>query len=145
MRHGTAENATRSDFSRQLSDKGIEGVKQSAVRLRERNVQPLKVIASPLSRAQQTAKIMVEELGIEQAILTIDEISPAGDPKTVIESIEEFVCFELCLLVSHQPFVSTFIRYLTGAEAYMDTATVACINAETLALNCGDLEWLIHV
>ena len=144
MRHGAADSATR-DFDRRLTRQGTEEVKRSAAGLLAHRSVPLRTFASPLVRARQTAELVLGELELDQSISTIDEISPAGCPDRVVARLSAEIEKELCLLVSHQPFVSIFVEYLTNRKVFMDTANVACISMDVLGQNCGDLEWFIPV
>jgi len=142
MRHGAAESAAR-DFDRRLSRQGAEDVKKSAAGLLARRSVPRRTFASPLVRARQTAELVLCELELDQLIGTINEISPAGNPEKVVARLSAEIEKELCLLISHQPFVSNFVEYLTNRKVFMETANVACISMDVLGQNCGDLEWLI--
>ena len=144
MRHGTAEEAKESDFARRLTARGVEGVNSSVERLLAQSERPTRIFASPLVRAQQTAKLVADNLHFLQPVGTMDEISPSGNPAQVIGRLAEDSTPDTCLLVSHQPFVSIFIKYLTDQEVYMDTANIICISLEVLGPNCGELEWFIH-
>ncbi len=142
MRHGAAKSAIR-DFDRRLSRQGAEDVKRSAAGLLACCSVPMRTFASPLVRAQQTAELVLGELELDQSFGTIDEISPEGNPDKVVARLSAEIEKALCLLVSHQPFVSNFVEYLTNRKVFMDTASVACISMDVLGQNCGDLEWLI--
>ena len=143
MRHGIAEPPHGSDFGRNLTPRGIKGVKESVVELSGRQFIPWTIFTSPLVRARQTAELVRTELELSQPIEILDEITPDADPEKVIGRLSVDVEKELCLLVSHQPFVSIFIKYLTNIDVFMETANIACISMDVFEPNCGDLEWLI--
>ncbi len=145
MRHGTAEDSAGSDFSRELTIDGVEGVSRSVDVLAGRDLKPGMIFSSPLVRAQQTARMVKDQLTLDEPIQTLDELSPWGKSLDVIARLEDYAANELCLLVSHQPFVSIFIQYLTGQEVYVDTSDVASILMDEFSCNCGELEWLSHV
>lgn len=143
MRHGIAEPPRGDDFGRNLTPRGVKGVKRSAAELSSRQFIPWTIFASPLVRARQTAELVQSELELRQPIRILDEITPDGDPVKVIGRLSMDVEKELCLLVTHQPFVSIFIKFLTNSDVFMDTASIACISMDVFEPNCGDLEWLV--
>ena len=140
MRHGIAERTRTTDFERCLTQTGITGVKHSAEKLHQ---VPTKIIASPLVRARETANLVSDVLQIEQPIITMDELSPSGRPEIVVDKLSEISQSDTCLLVSHQPFVSIFIQYLTGRRVYLETANIAGLRLDVLGPTCGDLQWFI--
>ena len=122
MRHGPAEDRASSgrDFDRQLTPSGREvvqrvaGAFQAALRKREASAQPLRILASPRARAQETATILrgalvpvpgeieiTSELGGETAIplsLVVEATTSGVDT----------------LLVGHQPVVEELVKQLLG-------------------------------
>ena len=146
MRHGKAETAAASDFARRLTHVGIEAVAKSVAGLSAKHIEPTRIFASPLVRAQETAAIVAKHMAIDEPIHTLEEISPSGSPEQVARALKDaIVANDLCLMVTHQPFVSLFIRFLTGREMYIGTADIACISMDTFNCKNGQLEWLIHV
>lgn len=82
LRHGEAESQVRTDAERNLTEHGRAEVLRSAARLIG---QPLDaIIASPYTRAQQTAQLVREALGFEPDIDTVPWLTPEGDPRQVL-------------------------------------------------------------
>ena len=161
MRHGAAEFGADSDFVRPLSKQGVSEVQKSAAALLTKleltqsaltqSIRPNLILASPLLRAQQTAEIMLQKLNLKQGILTTEAVSPEGDPKAAASYLA--TCVEgypddqqiSCMIITHQPFVSDFISWLTGSEIFVNTADVVCINQQILTYNGGEIKWQICI
>lgn len=151
MRHGIAD-FSRDDFYRPLTYEGAEGVKDKAKKLKVTGNIPNRIFASPLVRAQQTAFIMAEELGLEHKPESLGLISPESDVEEFIEfltelsrnrSVDAGQSDELFLFVSHQPFVGLFVHHLAGIEEFMDTADISYLNIKSFSKDGGELEWKI--
>ncbi|MFT5209619.1 MAG: phosphohistidine phosphatase SixA [Flavobacterium sp.] len=151
MRHGIAEFSS-DDFHRPLTYEGVEGVKVNAAKLKNSGHIPNKIFASPLIRAQQTAFIMAEKLGIEDKPESLDLISPESDVQEFVEFLAELSknylagevqSDEIFLFISHQPFVGLFVHHLTCVEEFMDTADINCLSIKSFSKDGGELEWII--
>jgi len=101
MRHGDAV-MSYPDADRPLSLLGVEEVMAKGASLLDANVQVSHIIASPLSRAQETAGLMATRLGYQPAILCWDSLSPAGDMCQVLALLATSN-FATPLLVTHSP------------------------------------------
>lgn len=150
MRHGDALPAVTTDCARPLSPKGKQQAQQAVSFLAKKNVQPVSILASPLLRAQETAQIVQQDLGLECE--TIEALTPESPPADILA----LVCnlpIEAVLLISHQPLVSRLIALLTGEQVFLDTANIACVdlphvNTERLCQQSftpqeGELLWVI--
>ncbi len=141
MRHGDAV-MSYPDADRPLSLLGVEEVMAKGASLLDANVQVSHIIASPLSRAQETAGLMATRLGYQAAILCWDSLSPAGDMGQVLALLATSN-FATPLLVTHQPFVSEFIDYLTGEAVMMGTASIVAITLDVFSPQTSELRWSI--
>ncbi len=141
MRHGDAV-MSYPDADRPLSLLGVEEVMAKGASLLDANVQVSHIIASPLSRAQETAGLMATRLGYQAAILCWDSLSPAGDMGQVLALLATSD-FATPLLVTHQPFVSEFIDYLTGEAVMMGTASIVAITLDVFSPQASELRWSI--
>ena len=141
MRHGDAV-MSYPDADRPLSLLGVEEVMAKGASLLDANVQVSHIIASPLSRAQETAGLMATRLGYQPAILCWDSLSPAGDMGQVLALLATSN-FATPLLVTHQPFVSEFIDYLTGEAVMMGTASIVAITLDVFLPQASELKWSI--
>ncbi len=102
--------------------------------------------SSPYIRAQQTAGIAAEVLGVTAGVSrTLSELTPEGAPRAVIDEVYRSD-LDALLLVSHQPLVSRLLDVLCGSSAQheMKTASLACVDCDVVAADLGHLQWLVH-
>ena len=116
MRHGQAEATSRSgrDEDRELSSEGRHDVERTAREALEsiaRGPGPseLRIVASSLRRAQQTAAIVRDCLGVVRAVETSDALAPEASPALRWADVARS---EDVLLVSHMPHVERLVRHL---------------------------------
>ena len=150
LRHGQAETQQTTDEARNLTAKGREDVALSLQYSLSELTQVQEIWASPLVRAQQTAQIVCDILaaqGIHLSIKTTDLITPESNPADVFELLQASKLNSV-LLASHMPFVGDLLDMFCGsARGYhaMNTSSMALVDCEIPAKNCGDLRWLRHV
>jgi len=144
MRHGDALMQAQTDAERPLSDHGKAQVAKMVPHLE--HLIPANVIASPYLRAQQTARIVCDGLGLKGFEIQ-DTITPEGDPFAVLRLLESRRDDSL-LLVSHQPLVGILLGLLVDgdmASGYMmGTASVAAMNMSYVGPGQAELAWLRH-
>jgi phosphohistidine phosphatase len=126
LRHGEAHSQARSDAERQLTTRGRDEVLKSAAHLLGK---PLHlIIASPYVRAQQTAELVHQVLGLNEPIMTVPWLTPDSDPQQVLSQLDRYSMDDV-LLVSHQPLVGALVGLLVEGhyrEAQpMNTASLA--------------------
>ena len=129
LRHGEAQAHARTDAERNLTEQGRAEALRSAAHLIG---QPIDAIfASPYVRAQQTAQLVREALGVEPDIRTVPWLTPEGNPQQVLEKLD---ADENVLLVSHQPLVGNLIGFLQHGHQRqpqpMYTASLAELEGE---------------
>ena len=134
LRHGEAEPRANTDAERRLTAHGREQVLRSATCLLG---QPLQaIIASPYVRAQQTAALVHELLGLSEPVSTAPWLTPESEVEHVIAEVER-LGLEQVLLVSHQPLVGALVGVLEHGHrqqpALMSTACLAQVEGEYLA------------
>lgn len=139
MRHGDALANASSDSERLLSPLGADQAAEAGEAIKRAGVDVQHVFCSPLPRAKSTAEIVAAAVSPHLLASTWQELAPGADCETVASKLG----FEGgALIVTHQPFASRMVFYLTGEEVGMSTGTVACIQAESLEpLQC-ELKWL---
>lgn len=150
LRHGQAESQQTTDEARNLTPKGRADIAVSVQYSLSDLNQVQEIWASPLVRAQQTALIARDILaaqGVELAIKTTDLITPESNPADLFDLLQGSNLNSV-LLASHMPFVGDLLDVLCGsARGYhsMNTSSMALVECDTPAKNCGDLRWLRHV
>jgi phosphohistidine phosphatase len=115
MRHGEASFQAPSDMQRPLTERGIEQTK-AVLDKNANDFNCIKTIfASPYLRAQQTAQIVSEAIGLP--ILTMTSITPDGNPHRVCDSLfESAQQFGDIILITHMPFVGDLSSLLVSGD-----------------------------
>lgn len=124
MRHGQAAPYCADDAGRDLTEFGAAQAAQSAKQLVATSQLDL-IIASPFNRADQTAKIVLEnaqQAGQNPSFITLSSITPDDDPAIAIDDIEcairhKFADDEAdkCVaVVCHMPIVARMQALLDG-------------------------------
>lgn len=108
LRHGEAEPRARSDAERALTERGRKEVRKSAERLRGRPLQ--HILVSPYLRAQQTAEIVREVLGLTLPLAVVDWATPDDSPRVAASHLDAYPGD--CLLVSHNPLLGYLTSFL---------------------------------
>jgi phosphohistidine phosphatase len=103
LRHGEAEPRARSDAERALTERGRKEVRKSAEHLRGREL--AYILVSPYLRAQQTAELVREALGLALPLTTVDWATPDDSPRMAANRFEQYP--GECLLVSHNPLLGS--------------------------------------
>lgn len=143
MRHGQAESYAASDAERQLTERGIDQSRAMADYLKDEP--PVKVIASPLVRACQTAFNVVEPLQHDVPFDTCDYLKPDEDPNDVVEWLKTVEGDGPLLLVSHNPLVSLLTSLLVNGHLQgslsLATADIVCLTLDIPAAGGAQLLW----
>ncbi|MGB8712189.1 MAG: phosphohistidine phosphatase SixA [Onishia taeanensis] len=146
MRHGQAAPG-RPDAERSLTE---EGRRESAAmsdwlsrRLADEELPTPRVLASPYRRAQQTATLVAERLGV--AIETLPIITPDDPVGPILDWLidtQEASPGPL-LLVSHMPLVGVLTAQLTDGPRALGlgfpTAAIARLESDVFAAGCARL------
>jgi len=144
MRHGEAV-AGAPDNMRRLSTRGEQEVTLMAGWLGDRVAHsalgPLRIIASPYMRAQQSADAVASVLGGQ--VETYEGITPDDSPSAVCDWLMAQPDSDSLLLVSHMPLLGELTGILTRGHAGFGvsfaTAGVAELSADVWASGCADL------
>jgi phosphohistidine phosphatase len=149
VRHGIAElrQGGRPDADRALTEEGIARLGQIGLGLRTLGCQPARMIASPLRRAQETARVLARVLGPELEIETCDALGPEGAPHEIVHWLGRRS--EDAMLVGHLPGIAELAAHLLSARAGVDLTfrkgATCCLYFPTHAEAAGGrLEWLLQ-
>ena len=149
FRHGIAEDVATdgTDFSRQLTEEGIERTKRAAAGLKKIAPIPDVILTSPKIRALQTAEIAGEVFDREPVVTSVlaDE-SVTGVIRMLRQRQEEVV-----MIVGHEPTLSGVIETLCVESrphpfVRMKKAGCALVSVELNPRGIGSwgmLEWLL--
>ena len=130
IRHAKAshDNVYR-DFERPLTPSGLRDATTMAERLHAQNIIPQAIISSPALRAETTANVLSEHLGLPKAhtdMLIYD--AKKGDLLKVINGFS--AQYDFIALAGHNPDISDTLTYLTGEIKDVPPGTVAVISFE---------------
>jgi phosphohistidine phosphatase len=118
------------DFERPLNDRGQREAPMMGQRLKQANVQPDGILASPAKRALKTAKMLAAELDFpKERIMTAQSIYDAGvsDLLKVIRQIED--ALQRMLFIGHNPGLTDLANYLTNVRLdNLPTCGVFCVD-----------------
>ncbi|MDP9189679.1 MAG: histidine phosphatase family protein, partial [Actinomycetota bacterium] len=127
LRHGDAEDAPPGgdDAARELTEKGRRQSRDAGRALAKLGVRFDACIASPRTRARETAALACEALGLE---VEIDERLRGGDfdPGEIAAGRGEV------LLVGHEPDFSMAVQDLTGARIEFKKSGIAAVDDRRL-------------
>lgn len=148
MRHGEALPGFP-DNQRRLSDNGRREASAMGAWLSAREdleLTRLRVVASPYTRAQQTAALVVEALPGVVEIDTLDIITPDDAPEAVVEWLLGEADDVPLLIVSHMPLVAALTGLLVEGRSDggvgFATAAIAELTGEVRASGCLSLRRL---
>jgi len=146
LRHadaGDPETWTGPDDLRPLSGKGEKQSRRLGKFLGEIGFEPGAIIASPKTRARQTAEIIADQLSAD---VTVDERLAGGLDVVGIEAI----LFDAgepdrAVLVGHDPDMSELTAWMIGAPSFdMKKATLVRIDTvRPISRASGTLRWLV--
>lgn len=146
LRHGEAQPQAPSDAERELTAHGRDEVLSSAAHLLGKSV--TRIIASPYIRAQQTAELVHQVLGLQEPILTVSWLTPDIDPKVVLSHLDKYSSEDV-LLVSHQPLVGSLVGGLVHGHYHdaepMSTASLAELEGDFPLAGLMELRNVRHV
>lgn len=148
LRHGEAGASSTSDFDRELTETGETDSRNVGSFCLNAKIHFTHVLVSPITRAQQTARLVMEQLPaapMEES----NFLTPDANPKNLFEHLRSFTSGSLILCVTHEPFASTCISTLISgsetAHVVMKPASFACV--ETVGVPSrgnGKLLWLVN-
>ena len=118
------------DSVRWLTPKGRKIMHKVATRLRKQRVRPDLVITSPLTRAVQTAELLMIELGKKTELVADSLLAPEASPQQVVELICSRTGADSIMLVGHEPLLSGTAALLLGRESVPGLAKASCLCLE---------------
>ena len=145
FRHGHAEDAQGpdfDDFTRALTDKGIERTQAAGRALLRLNIKPVRLYTSPRLRARQTAEILGEAMGITPEAR--DEVNFGFNPHLISPMLTEIGNDAAVMFVGHEPDLSITVGALTGGgEVEMKKGGMARVDLLARSPLRGMLMWLL--
>lgn len=149
LRHGIAmehEDWEDDDSKRPLTRDGEKQLEKISETLKEMDLEFDLILSSPFERAKKTAEIVAEKLDLEKLLKFIDDLTPEGNPESLVEQINKLEP-ENPMLIGHEPYLSKFVSQLVSdGELEMDfkKAGLCKIKVEKLKFGrCAKLCWLL--
>ncbi len=135
VRHGEALSELL-DFKRPLTENGRRQVNELAQLLKKKKVRIDKVCHSSLLRAQETAQLLKESLGLVNEVERIDGLLPNDTDNYIGKTISEFERSHplgALMLVGHLPFLPKLAQKLLNSDQKqqsldLDVAGLLCLN-----------------
>jgi phosphohistidine phosphatase len=145
LRHAHAGDPAkwdRPDDDRPLSARGVRQSERLAGLLVAGGFQTDAVVTSPLVRAEQTARIVAEALGLKVRI--DDRLAPGFDLDALVALHDDLGRPGSLVLVGHDPDFSELLGDLLGAPLVMRKGALARVDVATpIEVGTGSLRWLI--
>ncbi|HEY7336553.1 MAG TPA: phosphohistidine phosphatase SixA [Bryobacteraceae bacterium] len=147
LRHGTAEDRElgKPDAERRLTKNGKRELRNVLRQARAAGVKPETIFSSPLTRAVETARIAVSELGCENVAETKNLSPDVAAPQLWTEIKSKGRVKEL-MLVGHEPQLSRVAGFLLEAPLAIDLKKGALLKIavqDNHGPPRGVLKWLL--
>lgn len=103
---------------RRLSPRGRADLEQLALRLKDKGYRPDRVFTSPLTRARESALVIMRGAGLGEAPGLMDALRPESHPDLVVSAlVAAGSSTGHVLLVGHQPLMGLLAALLIGGPA----------------------------
>ena len=152
LRHAYAEPYQADDFSRRLTKKGISQAERVGNFLLSHGIFPDLILTSPVIRARETAKIVLEKLGEASATTDLTEVpwlACGMNPEVALKELSGCAKFDSVMIVGHEPDFSTLVATLIdlGRSDSIDLskASLTAIDLLRIAPGCGVLRFFMPV
>lgn len=139
IRHGKADQAspTGRDEDRELLPKGRAQAVWLAAALRERGLVPGSILASRMTRARETARLIAEGLGMSFEL--VPELETDRAASEALELIARRASVPTLALVGHNPQLSRLAAVLWGGPGGADAGgAVELRTGEAVVLDVGE-------
>jgi len=137
IRHAKSDWSTpgQKDEDRDLMGKGIKRTMMIIAYLKQKEVLPDLIIASPAIRAATTAKLIADGLDYPEDHIQHEKIFYTGDSDDILDLIFETEnTVDTLMVVGHNPtFTNLANRFLDEKLEWLPTTGTVCIHFETEA------------
>lgn len=144
VRHAKTEpvHPGQDDWDRVLESRGQRDAPQMGRRLKERNLKPDRIVASPAVRALTTATIMAQEMGFPTGKVRRDERLYLATPKVLLKVVQELgERAGHLMIVGHNPGLTEFADRLSSEREVDNLPTCAVYTLEFDIKAWSELEW----
>lgn len=119
-----------SDFDRPLNGRGEKSAPAMGAFMRDKELVPEVIVASPAKRAKMTAQKAAEAGSFDAEILFDERIYGAGANSLIYIISEIGDEFGSAMIVGHNPGFEMLVHSLTGEGGRMPTAALAVIDLD---------------
>ena len=134
LRHGKSSwESPTTDFDRDVTDNGKQHAQEIGVWLKQHQKTPDYVICSPAKRAQVTADIVCQQLGISTDNIKFDHQLYNANVSDIFDVLK--ICPPHCrrvLLVGHNPSIEMMVQHLSSNQSVSDVDASQAIRPATL-------------
>jgi phosphohistidine phosphatase SixA len=146
LRHADAEPDAARDFDRKLTPKGLEQAEKAGKFLVRLGLIPSLILASPVVRARQTAKIVSQRLG-DAGLVEGPWLACGMSPESCLRELAAYEQNESVMLVGHEPDFSGTIATLIGLSdpdhLNIRKASLTAVDLPALSPGAGQLQFLL--
>ena len=147
LRHAEAEPCADSDFARRLTPKGLDQAAKAGKFLRRGGMIPDVILASPVARSLQTARIVANQLDLD--LVESPWLGCGMDTELLLKELVPHLEKSSVLLVGHEPDFSMAIGDLlgiAGPQAFkIRRASLTALELDEAKLGSAQLQFLIPV
>src|SRR5882724_7468340 len=148
LRHGIAEEGFgKRDADRALTDEGKKKLRELLRVAARAGVEPALVISSPYRRAVETARLAIEVLGYQGALIESSSLTPESLPQSAWNDVRVHESEDSVMLIGHEPLFSGLAAFLLGhPNLLIDFKKGALLCVELLSVRpqpSGILKWYL--
>jgi len=115
LRHAEAEEPAASDYARRLTAKGEDQAARVGKFCRKHGLVPDVILASPVTRALQTAKSVQKSLS-DCELIEVAWAACGMAPETARDELRAYAKLHAVMLVGHQPDLGHLAATLLGCD-----------------------------
>ncbi len=150
VRHAEAsavgvEGAER-DFDRMLTAAGRDDAYRMGKLMARLGIDPGKVLASPLVRAQETAALLLSGVGSTLRAVTLEALAPPGDERQLMRALDA-ADGEAITFVGHEPFLGEVLQlFVNGVDdppIELAKCSIVCLERKGQG-KAAKLRWLLN-
>jgi len=148
LRHAEAETGALKDELRALTGKGRRQVQKVGQFCLKHRIAPDVILTSPLVRAEETARIVAEKLGLANLVYVEPFLKTGMVPAAAFSGLGKYRDKVNVLLVGHEPDFSRLVSVLIGASSHsihVRKATLLKVQTPSLEPGAGAIEFLLPV
>jgi len=143
MRHAKAEQSGRSDFERELSDRGVVDATEAGQWLAGRGIEPDQALVSASVRTQQTWEAVNEGGGWDLEGTSDDALYEAGTASALDLVRATDPSIRTLVVVGHNPTMASLVTLLDDGEGDEEAGNEAATGfpASAMAVLSYDGDW----